>query len=55
MERKLQERMVGAGVLILALVIVGPMVLDGGSDRTVRMRKRFPGNAAMSCARTPFA
>lgn len=30
MERKLQERMVGAGVLILILVIVGPMVLDGG-------------------------
>lgn len=29
MERKLQERMVGAGVLILALVIVGPIVLDG--------------------------
>ena len=32
MERKLQERMVGAGVLILALVIIGPMVLDGGPD-----------------------
>lgn len=30
MERKLQERLVGAGVLILALVIVGPMILDGG-------------------------
>lgn len=35
MERKLQERMVGAGVLILALVILGPLVLDGSSDRTV--------------------
>jgi DedD protein len=32
MERKLQERMVGAGVLIIALVIVGPMILDGRSD-----------------------
>ncbi len=30
MERKLQERLVGAGVLIFALVIVGPMILDGG-------------------------
>ena len=35
MERKLQERMVGAGVLILALVIVGPMILDGGSGDDV--------------------
>jgi DedD protein len=34
MERKLQERMVGAGVLVIALVIVGPMLLDSrsGSD-----------------------
>lgn len=31
MERKLQERMIGAGVLVLALVLFGPMVLDGGS------------------------
>lgn len=31
MERKLQERMVGAGVLILALVILGPMILSGGN------------------------
>jgi DedD protein len=29
MERKLQERMVGAGILVLALVIVGPLLLDG--------------------------
>jgi DedD protein len=32
MERKLQERMVGAGVLILVLVILAPMILDGGRD-----------------------
>lgn len=32
MERKLQERMVGAGVLILALVVVGPLLLDGGTE-----------------------
>jgi DedD protein len=31
MERKLQERMVGAGVLILALVILGPVILSGGN------------------------
>jgi DedD protein len=35
MDRKLQERMVGAAVLILALVIVGPMVLDGGPEPAV--------------------
>jgi DedD protein len=35
MERKLQERMVGAGVLVLALVILGPLVLDGGSREPV--------------------
>jgi DedD protein len=29
MERKLQERMVGAGILVLALVVVGPLLLDG--------------------------
>jgi DedD protein len=36
MERKLQERMVGAGVLVIALVIIGPMLLDSrsGSDVT---------------------
>ena len=33
MERKLQERMVGAAVLIAALVIVGPMILDGARLR----------------------
>lgn len=31
MERKLQERMIGAGILMLGLVIFGPMVLDGGA------------------------
>ncbi len=30
MDRRLQERMIGAGVLIVALVVVGPMILDGG-------------------------
>lgn len=30
MERRLQERLVGAGVLILALVLLGPLILDGG-------------------------
>lgn len=40
MERKLQERMIGAGVLILLLVIVGPMVLDGESDE--RAMDRVP-------------
>lgn len=29
MERKLQERMVGAGVLVLALIVLGPLILDG--------------------------
>lgn len=29
MERKLQERMVGAGILVLALVVIGPLLLDG--------------------------
>jgi len=33
MERKLQERMVGAGVLVLVLVIVVPLILDGGQER----------------------
>lgn len=32
MERKLQERMIGAAVLVIALVIVGPLVLDGGQQ-----------------------
>ena len=32
MERKLQERMVGAGVLVLALVFVVPLLLDGRPD-----------------------
>jgi DedD protein len=32
MERKLQERMVGAGILVLALVLFGPLVLDGRDD-----------------------
>jgi DedD protein len=35
MERKLQERMVGAGVLVIALVIVGPMLLDSRSGGDV--------------------
>lgn len=30
MERQLLERMVGAGVLIIALVVIGPALLDGG-------------------------
>jgi DedD protein len=42
MERKLQQRMVGAGVLILALVILGPMVLDGGSGTPVE-EEAVPG------------
>lgn len=29
MERQLLERMVGAGVLIMALVVIGPAILDG--------------------------
>jgi DedD protein len=29
MERQLLERMVGAGVLIIALVVIGPVILDG--------------------------
>lgn len=29
MERKLQERMIGAGILVLGLVVFGPMILDG--------------------------
>lgn len=29
MERKLLERMVGAGALILALILIGPAILDG--------------------------
>lgn len=33
MERKLQERMIGATVLVIALVIIGPLVLDGGPQR----------------------
>lgn len=32
MERKLQERMIGAAVLVIALVIIGPLVLDGGQQ-----------------------
>ncbi|MBW7929763.1 MAG: SPOR domain-containing protein [Gammaproteobacteria bacterium] len=32
MERKLQERMVGAGVLVLVLVILAPLILDGGEE-----------------------
>jgi len=35
MERKLQERMVGAGVLVLVLVVIGPLLLDGGPQREV--------------------
>ena len=35
MDRKLQERMVGAAVLILGLVIVGPIVLDGAPEPAV--------------------
>lgn len=31
MERKLQERMIGAGILVLGLVVFGPMILDGGT------------------------
>ncbi len=31
MERKLLERMIGAGVLLLALVIIAPALLDGGA------------------------
>lgn len=31
MERKLQERMIGAGILVLGLVVFGPMILDGGA------------------------
>jgi DedD protein len=30
MERKLQERMIGAGVLVAALIVFAPMILDGG-------------------------
>ncbi len=32
MERKLLERMIGAGVLVMALVIAAPLLLDGGAD-----------------------
>lgn len=35
MERKLQERMIGAGVLVLALVLVAPVLLDGTPRGTV--------------------
>jgi DedD protein len=35
MERKLQERMIGAGVLVLALVLVAPLLLDGTPRGTV--------------------
>ncbi len=35
MERKLQERMIGAGVLVLALVLIGPLLLDGGRQPAV--------------------
>lgn len=45
MERKLQERMVGASVLIIALVIIGPMLLDHGFDDRVA-QKTIPGQRA---------
>jgi len=32
MDRQLLERLIGAGVLVVALVIVVPAILDGGSD-----------------------
>ncbi len=32
MDRQLRERLVGAGVLVLLLVVVVPWVLDGGTD-----------------------
>ncbi|MCK6370273.1 MAG: SPOR domain-containing protein [Gammaproteobacteria bacterium] len=42
MERRLQERMVGAGVLVFALVIFGPMILDGGPEDLAE-RREVPG------------
>jgi DedD protein len=45
MERKLQERMIGALVLVLALVIVGPLVLDGGA-RAPEEAETVPGQRA---------
>ncbi|MCC7257456.1 MAG: SPOR domain-containing protein [Gammaproteobacteria bacterium] len=45
MERKLQERMVGAGVLIVALVVLGPLILDGG-PQPEREAATVPGQRA---------
>jgi len=36
MDRQLLERLIGAGVLVVALVIVVPAILDGGSDDDAR-------------------
>jgi len=43
MERKLLERMVGAGVLMVALVTVGPMILDGSGSRVSPEGDDIPG------------
>jgi len=43
MERKLQERLIGAGVLIIALVVVGPMILDGQPGRDSGSQAVVPG------------
>lgn len=50
MERKLQERMIGAGILVLGLVIFGPMILDGGAPAPGT--EAFPSGAGAEEVRT---
>jgi DedD protein len=35
MDRQLLERMIGAGVLVVALVVIGPAILDGQRDTSI--------------------
>ncbi|MGI9329242.1 MAG: SPOR domain-containing protein [Gammaproteobacteria bacterium] len=44
MDRQLLERMVGAAVLILALVVIAPAILDGPGDGTEAVPVSVPGD-----------
>ncbi len=46
MERKLLERMVGAGALILALIMIGPAILDGNRPGRATLDGGSAGPAA---------
>ena len=48
MERQLLERMIGAGVLLVALVVIVPAILDGrpDADQQTQTRVSEPANAA---------